>query len=88
MIYDAFRREERDAYWILGSGLFRRHAMTTQPGAVFCGQWVPALCETWLKIPNATPYHRAPASRSVTTRCEECTEHVQRHGYFDNTWDF
>lgn len=55
MVFDVFRRERADVFWIVGSGFKIRHAMTTLPGSVCTGAWVPALCETWILIPTSTP---------------------------------
>ncbi|WP_223839520.1 hypothetical protein [Saccharopolyspora pogona] len=62
--------------------------MDTLPGAVYAGAWVPALCETWLKIPTATPYGREPASTSITERCPECAEKVSRDEHHEHVWDY
>jgi hypothetical protein len=88
MVFDVFRRERTDVFWIVGSGFKIRHAMTTLPGSVYTGAWVPALCETWILIPTATPWPREPLSKTITERCPECTTIANRKDHHEHTWDY
>lgn len=88
MVFDVFRQERTDVFWIVGSGFKIRHAMTTLPGSVYTGAWVPAICETWLLIPTATPWPREPLSKAITERCPECADIVNREQHQEHTWDY
>jgi hypothetical protein len=88
MVFNVFRREGTDVFWIVGSGFRVRHAMTALPGSVYTGAWVPALCETWLLIPSATPYGKVPPTAKHTDRCPECEQQVTRHAHREHNWDF
>ncbi|MFC7343137.1 hypothetical protein [Saccharopolyspora griseoalba] len=88
MVFDVFRRESTDVFWIVGAGFRARHAMTALPGSVYSGAWVPALCEMWLLIPSATPYGQVPVTAKYTERCPDCANLVARHAHREHTWDF
>ncbi|MBE9374759.1 hypothetical protein IQ251_09905 [Saccharopolyspora sp. HNM0983] len=79
---------DEDLFWIVGLGTDRRHATTIRPGAVYAGQWVPALCSAQLKIPQPTPSGREPGSTSVRTLCEDCLQQAQNGDYTEVSWDF
>ncbi|WP_433870540.1 hypothetical protein [Saccharopolyspora sp. CA-218241] len=88
MVTDVFHDERQDVFWIVGVGADRRHATTMRPGAVYSGQWVPSLCDVWLKIPPATPGGREPKSRAITDRCEDCARKTAEGDFAHTIWDF
>ncbi|GAA0506406.1 hypothetical protein GCM10011581_42210 [Saccharopolyspora subtropica] len=88
MVTGVFDDERQNVFWIVGSGMDRRHATTIRPGAVYAGQVISALCEQPLKIPQATPNGRMPRSKAVTDRCEECARLVADADFAETAWDF
>ena len=88
MVTDVFDDERQDLFWIVGLGLDRRHATTVRPGAVYSGQLVPSMCDSWLKIPQTTPIGREPHSKAVTEKCEECRRRTEESHFSHVVWDF
>ncbi|GAA2332750.1 hypothetical protein GCM10009854_05090 [Saccharopolyspora halophila] len=88
MVFDVFRRESTDVFWIVGAGFRVRHAMFALPGSVYTGAWVPALCEMWLLIPSATPFGQVPVTAKYTEQCAECELIVADRGHRGHVWDF
>ncbi|MGP4021105.1 hypothetical protein [Saccharopolyspora sp. 5N708] len=87
MLADPYSDVE-EVYWIVGIGLQRRHATPIRPGAQPGGEWVPSLCEVWLRIPFATLWGREPRSTAVIERCPQCTGTVEERGFSGRNWDF
>ncbi|GAA2815221.1 hypothetical protein GCM10010470_58300 [Saccharopolyspora taberi] len=46
------------------------------------------LCAARVKIPQATPLGREPASKAVTELCPECAREVEDSGFSAVFWDF
>ena len=88
MIYDVFRREAQDVFWVVGAGFKIRHAMAVLPGSTFAGDWVISLCDLWIKIPTSTPYGQEPSSKQITERCPRCLALAEREGHHQHVWDY
>lgn len=69
-----FLGNKKRIYWIVGCGLGLRHATKVLPGALPHGEWVPSLCETWIRLPFSTPFGREPASKGIQARCSLCIQ--------------
>lgn len=87
MLPSAYDSGTTHVYWIVGAGMPLRHATGTRPGALPGGDWIPALCERWIRVPFDTPIGWEPRSRRVTERCARCEEVVELHQYSGITWD-
>lgn len=77
-----------DLYWILGMGLKTRHATEVRPGTLPAGDWIPTLCELWIRLPCGTPYEQVPRSKGVTEQCSECQEIAVASESSAVVWDF
>ncbi|MEV0054095.1 hypothetical protein AB0H34_26775 [Saccharopolyspora shandongensis] len=88
MLANPYRGETQEVYWIVGIGLARRHATPVRPGAQPGGEWIPSLCEVWMRVPFATLAGRTPRSTAITERCPQCTEAVDGRGFTGRHWDF
>lgn len=74
-------------FWLVGAGLKVRHAVSVHPGALPHGEFVPAACERWIKLPFSTPYDRVPASKAIRVRCDACVAAIAPRGLVEVTWD-
>ncbi|EQD86704.1 hypothetical protein A8924_7099 [Saccharopolyspora erythraea NRRL 2338] len=83
-----YRVETPMAFWIVGVGEKVRHATDIRPGAAPAGDWIPTLCEVWIRVPFSTVIGQEPKSKDVTERCPNCTEAVSQRKYRDINWDF
>lgn len=77
-----------DAFWIVGMGMKIRHATEVRPGALPAGEWIPTLCDEWIRVPCSTPYEQDPHTKHVTTRCNDCAEQVNARDLSCTVWDF
>lgn len=87
MLPSAYESGTTYVYWIVGVGLPLRHATGTRPGALPGGDWIPAICETWMRVPFDTPPGWEPSSKSVTEHCPQCSRIVADNHYSAITWD-
>lgn len=63
-----------DVFWIVGPGTELRHATTVLPGARPAGDWIPVLCQRWIRVPFPTVAGRVPATASILEQCPLCLE--------------
>ena len=82
----AYEFDTTHVYWLVDAGTRTRHATGTRPGALPGGEWIPAICETWMRAPFATPLGLEPRAQP-TTRCPQCTQIVIDNDYVAITWD-
>lgn len=82
---------QTSAYWVVPRGRWMRHAITVSPCAHAANSAVKAVCGVAvtlpLPLPLPTPNDRVPKTRSVTTRCPECTAAVGQLDVRDVVWD-
>ncbi len=88
MIFDVFRDDFRDVFWIVGTGTRIRHATRTLPGAVFAGESVTTLCDGSIKVPMSTPAGRTPPSTHVIDRCPPCAATAEAERLVQHVWDY
>ncbi len=77
-----------DLYWILGMGMRTRHATAVRPGAHPAGEWIPAECGEWIRVPCSTPYGQTPRSQDCTEQCPDCRQVAEGNGSSAVQWDF
>lgn len=63
-------------FWLVGPGKKLRHAVRVHPAALPHGEFIPTVCETWIRVPFSTPYDRIPASKAITERCADCVYYL------------
>lgn len=83
-----FPRVGPDLFWMVGMGKEIRHATEVRPGLVPAGDWIPTLCERWIRIPCSTPYGQQPRSKSIDERCPDCERIAAADESSSVNWDF
>ncbi|RCW39962.1 hypothetical protein DFQ14_11344 [Halopolyspora algeriensis] len=88
MFPNPFLGDRIDVYWIVGLSTDIRHATDILPGARPSGDWVPTLCERWIRLPFPTVAGRRPATEEILDQCPQCLEIAEARECFGVLWDF
>ncbi|NHD17806.1 MULTISPECIES: hypothetical protein [unclassified Actinopolyspora] len=80
--------ERDDVFWIVGLSTDVRHATEVIPGAHPPGEWVPTLCQHWIRLPFPTPAGRVPTTAAIQRQCPRCGELAEQRGCSGVIWDF